>query len=210
MDCPQAEKWLSEYIESSLASADMDRVAKHLESCPHCSALLEDMRSGIALCQSYPVLEMTPDLIEQILLRTSGRPRTRSFQEIFKQRFLRPLLTPRFAVGVSLATLFLVMLIHFMLPRVPLALSALSPSGIFGVMDRGVQKLYGEGLKAYEKKNEWQAQLIFFKNNIFNKLNYLIEQFETPIEGTNQPEEPWRQRKKAPGNKSSSLFSLPA
>ena len=97
-----------------------------------------------------------------------------------------------------------------MLPRMSVALSELSPSGIFGLMDRGGQHIYGEGLRAYEKKNEWQAQLIYFKNNVFNKLNFVIEQFETPIEGRNQPEEPWQHKEKAPGNKHSSLFSQPA
>ena len=51
-------------------------------------------------------------VLRRILLRTSGRPRTRSFRELFTQYFLSPMLTPRFAVGAVLATLFVVLLVN--------------------------------------------------------------------------------------------------
>ncbi len=209
MNCPQIEQLLSEYMESGLPAADRNLVEKHLERCERCAVLLEEMRSALSLCRSYPNLEMPADLTEKILLRTSGRPRTRSILEVIRQYFLRPLLTPRFAVGAGLATLFLVILTHLTVPRISTAFSVLSTTDIFALMDRGVQRLYGEGLKAYEKKNEWQAQIFYLKNNLFNRLNFVFEQFETPIEGGNQPEEPWQKQEKAPRNKNSSLFSFP-
>jgi hypothetical protein len=206
MDCSKVEQRLSEYMESSLPADEMSQVARHLESCRQCSALLNEMRFAVSVCQSYPELEMDLDLLEKVLFRTSGRPRTRSFRERLDQYFIRPLLTPRFAAGVSLATLFLVLMFNLMMPRLSEVVSVLSPPEMLRLMDRGVQRLYGEGLKAYDKTSEWQAQFDFFKDNTLNKLRFIFEQMEVPVEGRKKSEEPAHDREKAPGEKSSRLW----
>jgi hypothetical protein len=210
MDCAHIEQRLSEYLESTLSAEERAQVAKHLKSCPHCTALLEEMRSAVALCRKYPVLEMEPDLVEKILLRTSGRPRTRSFRERFEQYLLRPLLTPRFAVGTGLATVFLILTVHMLVPRMSVAWSHFSPPGILQLMDRGVQSLYGQGLKVYEKKNEWQAQFRYFKNTVVNKMRFMIEKMEVPVEGRKKLEDPVREREKTPRENYSRLLFLRA
>jgi hypothetical protein len=210
MDCLKIEQWLSEYMESSLAAEEMSQVTKHIESCRRCSALLDEMRSIVSTCHSYPVLEMDPDFLERILLRTSGRPRTRSFKERLDQYLTGALLTPRFGVGASLAILFLAMMVNLMMPRMPAVLSAVSPSGLFRLMDRGVQKIYGEGLKAYDKKAEWQDQFTRFKNNTLNNLRFMLEQIEVPVEGRKKSEEPAQDKQRTPGDKISRLSLRPA
>jgi hypothetical protein len=129
--------------------------------------------------------------------------------ELISQYVLRPMFTPRFAVGAVLATLFLVLVMNFIVPRASSVASALSPSELFRTMDRGVQGIYGEGLKLYDKKNEWQAQFTFFKNNLFNRLGIMIERLDVPVEGKKKPGEPQKQQEKAPGNESS-LLLLPS
>ncbi len=209
MDCSYFEDRLSEYLERSLPADEMTAVAGHLHECPNCSSLIEEMRSGLALCRSFPRLEFDVSLAERILLRTSGRPRTRSFKEKFNEYVLRPMLTPRFALGTVLATLFVVLIATLLGPKIPAVASALSPQEMFRRMDRGVQQLYSEGLKAYDTKNEWQAQFIFIKNNVFNKLGFMIEQLDVPLEGKKKSGEPRQQQDKAP-SKNSSLLLLPA
>jgi hypothetical protein len=210
MNCSKIEEQLSEFLESSLPAGEMDKISEHLKTCPNCSALLDEMRSTVSLCRSYPTLEMDLDLVEKILLRTSGRPRTRSFQELVRQYFIRPLLTPRFAVGAGLAALFLVLLVNLVLPRMSLTVAAFSPSELFKIMDRGVQQLYGEGLKAYDKKNEWQAQFTYFKNNAINRLRFMMEQLDVPMEGRKKSEEPVQHKEKGSSQKNSGLRFFPA
>jgi hypothetical protein len=209
MDCSEIEQWLSEYMESSLPAEEMSQVEKHLEDCRHCSALFDEMKSVVALCNSYPTLEMNSDSLEKILLRTSGRPRTRSLREKLNLYLIRPLLTPKFAVGASLATLFLALMVNLMMPRLSVALSSLSPPELFRFIDRGVQQVYGEGLKAYNKMNEWQDQFNDFKNSATNKLRFMMEQMEVPVEGQKKSEEPVREKERAPKEKSSRLLSWP-
>ena len=50
-------------------------------------------------------------------------------------------------------------MLDVMLPKLSVTISSLSPTELVRLMDRGAQQLYGEGLRAYNKKNEWQDQL---------------------------------------------------
>lgn len=210
MDCSRIEQKLSAYMDSGLGVDETAAVAEHLEGCRQCSLLLEEMRSLAALCRDYPTLELDPDLLEKILLRTSGRPRTLSFQERFQKYFWGPLLTPRFAAGAVLAALFLAFSINLMMPRISSALSLLSPPEMLRMVDRGVQRLYSEGLKVYNRKNELQDHFIFLKNDTVDKMRFFFEKMEVPVEGRKKSDEPVREKSKTPKEKSSRLWAWPA
>lgn len=202
MECGLVEERLSEYIERTLPHDEMVRVAQHLHECPRCLGLREEMRSILVTCQAFPSEAVDLALLDRILLRTSGRPRTRSLRERLRAYFLRPVLTPRFATGVGLALLFLALLVDMMVPRMNVLASVLSPRELLSQMDRGVQQIYSQGLKLYQSKNEWQAQFTFFKNNMWHKLGLKIEQLDVPVEGNKKPANE-KQNEKAPGKKSS-------
>jgi hypothetical protein len=210
MNCSNTEQRLSEYLESGLPAEEASQVEKHLETCRCCAELFEEMRSALALCKSYPTLEIDPDFLERILLRTSGRPRTRSFRERFNLYVVRPLLTPRFAVGASLATLSLALMATLLIPRLSVAVSSLSPLEVFRFIDRGVQQVYGEGLKAYNRMNEWQDQFNDFKSSAANKFRFMMERMEIPVEGQKKSEEPVQDKEKSPKEKRTRLLSWPA
>jgi hypothetical protein len=209
MNCTHIEELLSEYMERNLPDQEMTRVAAHLNKCSNCSRLRDGMVSVVYLCKSYPVLEMDVNLLEKILLRTSGRSRRRSLKELWKNNFLKPLLNPRFAVGAGLAALFLVLMMNLIIPRISPAMSAFSPSELLRLMDRGVQQVYGEGLKAYKSKTDLEEQLTYLKSNIFGKLRFIIGKIDVPVEDSGKSAEPNRQ-KKDPEDQSSSLQLLPA
>lgn len=211
MECVSIEERLSGYIERSLPAADMAAVAEHLHACSKCASLADDLRSVLLTCKAYPEIEPDVALLERILLKTSGRQRTRSLREIFNEYFVRQMLTPRFAAGAALAVLFLALSVTLARPHMATIASFASPSQIFRRMDRGIQTLYAEGLKAYDKKNEWQAQFTFFKNNVFHKMGFYIEQLDVPAQtnGKQKSGEPRQQQEKAPTQKSS-LWLLPA
>ena len=209
MKCSYFEEQLSQYVEQSLTREEMAGVEDHLRVCGNCSALLETMKSILAACRSFEKLEPDLALVDRILMRTTGRPRTRTIRELLDQYFLRPMLTPRFALGSVIVILFAVLSAYLMLPRLSTMASVLSPRELFFQMDRGVQQLYGEGLKVYDKKNELQAQFTFFKNNVFNRLGFMMEQLDVPVESHKKPEQQRRPNEKAPGEKSS-VRLLPA
>jgi hypothetical protein len=210
MECMNIEERLSEYLDRSLPPAEMAQVAEHLHECSACSMLMEEMRSVLVACKAYPKLEPDLDLIEKILLRTSGRPRTRTFSELLRQYFLTPLLTPRFAVGAALVVLFAALSANLLLPRAASFASLLSPREWVSRFDRGVQAIYSEGLKAYDTKNEWQARATFLKNNLMHSLGFYMEQLDVPVEGKQKTQEPKQREPKGSNGgagKSSSLFA---
>ncbi len=208
MKCANIEQSLSAYIERSLPQQEMVQVAEHLQECPRCLGLMEEIRSILVTCRAFPSYEVDPSLVERILIRTSGRPRSRSLRERFRAYFLKPVLTPRFAAGAGLALLSLVLLVDLIVPHLGVIATSLSPRELFRQMDRGVQKIYSEGQKLYLTKNEWQEQFTFYKDNMFKKLGFMIEQLDAPVEGNKKPNEP-EQPKKSPGKKSSVLL-IPA
>jgi hypothetical protein len=206
MRCVVIQDRLSEYIERSLPQEEMVQVAEHLQECPDCLGLMEEMRSVLVTCQSFPSFDAEPALVDRILLRTSGRPRTRRLKERLRAYFLQPMLTPRFAIGVGLALLFVALSVDLMMPRANTLASALSPREIFLKLDRGVQQLYSGGLKLYNAKNEWQAKLGSYAGNAFKNLGFMIEKLDVPVEGKKKPEEQ-KQQDKNPGRKSSVLLT---
>ena len=76
-------------------------------------------------------------------------------------------------------------------------------------MDRGVNHLYGEGLKAYDKKNEWEAQISYLKNRMISRLQYMMEKFDTPEEGWEEPVVQERQEENPLEEKSTELGLIP-
>jgi len=206
MECAHIEERLSEYVERSLPHQEMVEVAEHLQECPGCLNLMEEIRSILVTCQAFPSLEVDTALIDRILIRTSGKPRTRTLRERIRTYFLQPILTPRFAAGVGLVLLFLALAVDLMAPRIGGIAAVLSPSELLRQMDRGVQKIYSEGLQLYDTKNDWQARFTFYKNDVFRRLGFMIEQLDVPVETQKKPPEP-KQPEKGPKQKSSvSLF----
>ncbi len=209
MNCFEAEKHLSAYMESDLPALEMKQVGQHLAQCEKCAALLGALHLTVDLCRTYPEPEMNPRLLDSILIRTAGSVAPVSFYERLKRFVVQPILTPRFAVGAGLTALFFVLMVNLMLPRMSMALSTVSPERVYALMDHSVQHLYGQGLRAYDKKNEWQAQLSYIKNRMINKLQYMMERFDIPEEGGAKPVPPERQETDPLQKKSSSLRWIP-
>jgi hypothetical protein len=205
MNCAECEEKLSEYLEQTVPGQGSRDIDRHLEECSKCSALLEEMRSILTVSQNFPDDELDDRLLEKILLRTSGRPRTRRFWEDLRNFSLRTMLTPRFASGAVLATLFLVLVANLISPRIPTMAAVLSPRQIFRQLDVGVQQIYGKGLQAYDATVELQANFTFYKNQILNRLGFMMERLDLPVEGKAKPEDHMQQQK-APNNKSSMLL----
>jgi len=70
-----------------------------------------------------------------------------------------------------------------------------------------VSQVYGEGLKAYEAKNEWQEQFNRLKNNTWNGLRSIIEQMDGPVEGRKKQNEEEPPKENAPKEKSSGVLA---
>ena len=98
-----------------------------------------------------------------------------------------------------------------MLPRTSGGASSPSALELLNWMDRGTQFMYGEGLKAFDKKNAWVAEFQFLRESATQKVRFMMEQFNIPIEeGRKKPAEPMQDKKQAPPEKYSGLLSWQA
>ena len=77
-------------------------------------------------------------------------------------------------------------------------------------MDRGVRQMYGEVLKAYAVKNEWQDQFSRFGRNTWNSMRSIMDQMDAPVEGRKKSQDGEQQKEKNPKEKSSGLPHWPA
>jgi hypothetical protein len=200
MDCGRIEELLSEYMEAGLSDHEMIQVAAHLENCEACSLLLRAMQSALEQCRNYPTFEINPSLPEKILLQTSRKPGRRSIKKLWQGFLLRPLFAPRFAVGAGLALLFLVLMGNLVIPRLS------SSPNVFRTVNRNVQLIYGEGLKAYNRKTQLENQLGYLKGNMYGKLRFVMERLDVTVEDSGESLKSNQQKEKDPTNKSSLLL----
>ena len=183
MECHRFEEILSDFLDQSLPVQDRTEIAEHLQACRVCADLLEGVRSAMVDCQNVRVIDPGLPLLERILLRTSGRSRTRTFREILDQYLLQPVFTLRFATGVALATLFVVLSTNFILPRTSGFVAGLSPKSVLRTVDQNVHEVYASGLRIWDRSNELQAEAGFFKDRFLNQLGLFIEELDAPFEG---------------------------
>lgn len=211
MDCLQMEELLSEYLESSLPDDEMIQAAAHIKNCPSCSELLSEMLSVIEQCKNYPIFETNPSLLEKILLQTSARPKRRSLKGLWTNYQFKNFFVSRFAVGTALATLFALLMINLATPRITPGASGWSPSDLFRAANRRVQQIYGEGLKAFNRKTQLEDQLTYLKTSMLGKLQIMMEQIDSPVEEDGgKTNKPVRQKEKDSKENSSSLWLAPA
>ncbi len=183
MECHRFEEILSDFLDQSLSVQDRTEIAAHLHVCRGCAELLEGVRSTMVDCQNVPIIDPGRPLLERILLRTSGRARTLTFREILDQYLLAPVFSLRFAMGVALATLFVVLSTNFILPGTSGFLAGFSPQSVLRTVDQNIQEVYASGLRIWDRSNELQAEAGFFKDRFLNQLGLFIEELDVPLEG---------------------------
>lgn len=62
MTCTELETQLSDYLEGDLDAATREAAERHLAGCPHCAALVTDLRRLVTDAAALPVLRPSRDL----------------------------------------------------------------------------------------------------------------------------------------------------
>jgi hypothetical protein len=78
MQCPEFDALLSQAIDGTLSGEKLESFAAHGRECQACGELLEEAEAGRSWLKSLGEVAPPPNLVESILVRTSGvRPRAR-------------------------------------------------------------------------------------------------------------------------------------
>jgi anti-sigma factor RsiW len=75
--CRELLKRCSAYLEGELDGVCCEEMERHMQVCPRCSTMLEEMQWTIELCRSTPVQEVPPTVSAALRekLRTTHRGR---------------------------------------------------------------------------------------------------------------------------------------
>src|SRR5580658_260840 len=115
MLCADFEELLSDYLDGQLSPAQRSLVDEHAAGCAGCAELMQDATSALRLLERVPRVDVPPDLVTRIVYQVpSGRVREpyerRSWLGGLFSEWLRPLLQPRFAMGMAMTIISFAML----------------------------------------------------------------------------------------------------
>jgi anti-sigma factor RsiW len=170
MNCAEFEILLADYIDGTLAPAQISAFNSHRESCAACALLAADAGSGVAFMERAAAVEPPPELIGRILHATGSgwelRKRGPGLRGWINRAFA-PVLQPRFVMGALLTLMSLTMLTRG-LPARPMTAADLDPVRIWSALDARTHRIWDRAVKTYESMrlvyevrsqlNEWSEQ----------------------------------------------------
>lgn len=110
--CEELEIVLCDYFDGTLDRAQHEAVKAHLDACPACAAMAEDISGAMQFMERVADVTPPPELITKIVLDTTGLPGepARAGWRRLLGRFLDPILQPRFAMSMALTFLSFAMI----------------------------------------------------------------------------------------------------
>lgn len=117
MNCAELEILLCDYLDGALAGERRAEVEAHLAECASCASFARDAQAAVEFIERAEVVEPPPELLTRILFDLRGEvhhdaPAASGIGQWFS-RWLRPVLQPKFAMGMAMTILSLSMLGRF-------------------------------------------------------------------------------------------------
>jgi hypothetical protein len=182
MNCQRFEEWISDYLDGYLSGAERTDFESHRLACNGCRELFKQIQEVVSLCRDFPEAEPPVTLAERILSATLGEKRRISARSLFDLSWLRLVISPQFAVGAGLVLCFIGLVSGLALPSKPGEDS--TPVAVLAKLDVYTHKIYSQGLKLYNAKNQFVAEYTYLKTALFTEIDYHLSQL------TGQTKEP--------------------
>lgn len=167
MKCEAFEEHITDYLEGTLPPGLYEAAEAHRAACADCQSLTAMVAQIIDTCHALPKLDPSPDLVSKVLQKTYHKDTPWT---VIKNRFRglwQPVLWPKVAVGTALMIGFLSLSVNFLSSR-----DGYGPGHWLKKADLLTHQIVSQGLKLYDRKNQWQAQLKFFGASLLNRMEY--------------------------------------
>lgn len=146
-NCEQVEERLSEYLDRLLSPAEREGFEAHASACVVCKPLVARVSGIVAEMHAIEPLEAPPRLVRSILEHTSGVREEKKGVRAWLG-WLRPVMQPRFAMGVVTLALTLAVLTPVLDIRwSKLGWADLNPVNIYNAVDRKANLVYARSVK---------------------------------------------------------------
>lgn len=123
-------------------------VEAHLAACSECSALAQDAGAARAFAERSAAVELPPVLVPRILAdMTTGPSRVlvqASLAERIFGRWIRPILQPRFALGLAMAALSIAVIPRLWKPE------SADPARLWTMAENRIYRTFDRAVKNYE------------------------------------------------------------
>ena len=140
----EIENLTSDYLEGLLDEGLRKEVEAHLNICPSCGEMMEDVRRAMELCHDAPELEPSPWLVKKIMLATVGERKPGWTERL--AAFLRPTIQPRIAYTLAMAVFSLSIIVNAAgLNLRHLTVRDLNPRTWWSRADRGIHFYIARG-----------------------------------------------------------------
>jgi len=154
MNCGEFEILLCDYVDGTLDAARKQALEAHQRECAACAEFVRDVTGAVAFMERVEVVVPPSELLTKIAFHipeSASRTVRKGGIGALLSGWLRPVLQPRFAMGVAMTILSFSMLARFagIEPR-QLKPADLSPSRVWAAADDRVHRSWQRALKYYE------------------------------------------------------------
>ncbi len=175
MNCSGFETILTDYLERRLDSPVRQAVGVHLGDCEQCRALLENVVALRRELEDFPELSPPGDLVDRILVKTTGRPKPLSFWKETILPTMKPFFTKRFAFATVLLFVFLSLMVNLVGPP---AGAVLSPGGLAESADRLTSQVAMKWAQVLSFTDSVGGEIRLLREDLYGRLDYhLVSQF---------------------------------
>ena len=155
MTCADLEILLCDYLDATLDSGQKLELERHLYACSACMEMWRDVSGAVTFMERAAVVEPPAELLTRILHEIpSGRFRAEGQQSKWRRLltgWMRPLLQPRYVMGMAMTILSFSMLARFAgIDARQLRPSDLDPVKIWIAVDDRAHRTWDRGMKYYE------------------------------------------------------------
>jgi predicted anti-sigma-YlaC factor YlaD len=153
VSCAELEILLCDYFDGTLTSSARLDVEAHIASCPACEELASSVKAAMGLIERAAVVQPPAELLTRILHEIPGRDLAaeNSFWRRLRSGWLKPVLQPRYAMGMAMTILSFSLLAKFagFEPR-QLRAADLDPMKVLSTVDDRAHRTWDRAVKYYE------------------------------------------------------------
>src|SRR4051794_25518258 len=151
MNCADFEILLCDYIDGTLDQARRSELEAHQRECASCAELAKDVAGAIAFIERVPPVEPPHELLAKIAFQIPQESGAKGRSTSWLASWFRPMIQPRFAMGMAMTILSFSMLGRFAGVEVrELKPSDLQPAKVWAAVDDRAHRAWGRAVKYYE------------------------------------------------------------
>jgi hypothetical protein len=151
MDCADFEVLLCDYMDGTLDTAQRAAIQEHRRTCAACAEFARDVTGAVAFIERAESVEPPPALLTRITFEIPAGGQSKKASGSFFLGWLRPVLQPKFAMGMAMTILSFSMLGRLAGIEVrQLKPADLHPAKVWAAADDKVHRVWARAVKHYE------------------------------------------------------------